>query len=393
MPSLNDITEAVEYLKVDAIDVNGNVCVAVRNRNSRCKKCADACIADAITVSHNEVNIDSASCVNCGCCIAVCPNRALRAKEPTSASVTEGMFAQVSSEGVTVVACARRAAKHEVDASHFTQVPCLGHLDEIQLLEALAAGATEIILVDGNCATCKYGLANEAIDEIVEQASLFLDVTEASAAITRMSEFPSWIERVAPTSNRGEDRRGLFKQTGSYMRAVATNVVEKTMENRLHPGSGGKPNLRERLVEARTGTLKKFEPSDNYRIIDALEKMGISDGSLQSEFVDTRHFGNVKIEVENCSGCGMCVLFCPTGALRYDEFDVPTDESKRYVEFSASDCTQCGLCVDVCIRRCLALYSKVKLEDVFDLEPVKLEISKPINRTTIEALVNKNQKF
>lgn len=393
MPSLNDITEAVEYLKVDGIDIDQDICVAVRNRNSRCKKCVDACIADAIIVSHNEVKIDSSLCVNCGSCIAVCPNHVLSTKDPTATSVENGMLNRMVPEGAVIVACARRASKREVDGSHFTQVPCLAHLDEIQLLEVLSAGASEIILVDGDCATCKYGLANESIDEVVEQASCFLDVTSSEALITRMSDFPSGIERIAPTSNRGEDRRGLFRQTGNYMRLVASNVVEKTVENRLIPGGGEQRTLKERLVEARTGTFKKFEPKENYRIIDALEKIGLTDDAVRSESIGTRHFGNVEIDVEGCSGCGMCVLFCPTEALRYNEFDIPSDESKRYIEFNASECTQCGLCKDVCIRRCLSVSSKVRLEELLDLEPRNLVINKPMNRTTIEALVNKNQKF
>lgn len=32
--------------------------------------------------------------------------------------------------------------------------------------------------------------------------------------------------------------------------------------------------------------------------------------------IDTRLFGSVHVDAEACSSCGMCAVFCPTGALK-----------------------------------------------------------------------------
>ena len=77
MPNLNDIMEMMDALETKAIITIPTFCVAVRNRHSSCRKCADVCLADAFTIEKNELNIDAGACVACGACVAVCPTAAL----------------------------------------------------------------------------------------------------------------------------------------------------------------------------------------------------------------------------------------------------------------------------------------------------------------------------
>ena len=58
MPNLNDIMEMMDALETKAIITIPTFCVAVRNRHSSCRKCVDACLADAITIEKNELNIE-----------------------------------------------------------------------------------------------------------------------------------------------------------------------------------------------------------------------------------------------------------------------------------------------------------------------------------------------
>lgn len=404
MPSFGDMLEVVDLLKVKAISVEQEKCVAVRNRNSKCQKCVQACIASAIEVSHNEVDIDASACVNCACCVAVCPTGALHAVEPTRAKMERNALGSAdASSGCAVVACARKAARREADPEKFSEVPCLGHVGEATLLRLAACGLDDVVLVDGGCASCRYGAASAHIDESVVQACRIFDACDTDAMVTRTSEFPPEVLNLKGANIRGEHRRGILKQTGSYVKTVAGNVAQKTIEDRL--GKQEEPaSVTERLRVGKNGRIPTFQPQDNYRIVermqalmdaaraqvgqlsDASDPEGQPTGDTPDATLQSRHFGNVSIDASKCSGCGMCVMFCPTGALKYAEFDEPSDESRRYLEFQAVDCTQCMLCKDVCLRYCLEVESRVHLRDIFDFEPQLVEIARPQNKTSFATL-------
>ncbi len=48
---------------------------------------------------------------------------------------------------------------------------------------------------------------------------------------------------------------------------------------------------------------------------------------------------SVKVDVEKCTGCGICVEACPVDAIRLDNDVAVIDEAA---------CTVCGVCVDEC---------------------------------------------
>ncbi|HNX48217.1 MAG TPA: 4Fe-4S binding protein [Methanomassiliicoccales archaeon] len=46
----------------------------------------------------------------------------------------------------------------------------------------------------------------------------------------------------------------------------------------------------------------------------------------------------VKVNVDECVGCGLCEDVCPSGAITVD--DVAVIDAKK--------CTECGACIDEC---------------------------------------------
>jgi len=46
-------------------------------------------------------------------------------------------------------------------------------------------------------------------------------------------------------------------------------------------------------------------------------------------------------DVERCTRCVLCVLFCPDGAIRWDA-------NKKDIEFDYAFCKGCGICANEC---------------------------------------------
>ena len=56
-----------------------------------------------------------------------------------------------------------------------------------------------------------------------------------------------------------------------------------------------------------------------------------------------------KIDLDLCSGCGICEMSCPMDVIRMDE--ASGKASIRYVE----DCTSCGFCEADCPEKAVRL--------------------------------------
>ncbi len=95
------------------------------------------------------------------------------------------------------------------------------------MIVALAGmGVEDIVLVDGDCTTCKYGAVSAAVDETVESAVRLFEMIGASAIVTRCSEFPREVLAEDERKVIGAARRGFFSQASGIARNVAVTAAE-----------------------------------------------------------------------------------------------------------------------------------------------------------------------
>ena len=323
MPNLIDIVEVAEALESKAVFLAPDRCTVVRNRHSSCRKCTDACPTDAVGAKDNVLALDNERCVACGACTTVCPTEALIPLAPLDEDLAASVAdAVVASGGRAVFACARIASKRKGDPTKFAEVPCLARMEESVLLELAARGVEDILLVDGTCATCKFRACVPGIDATVASANELLAAQGSPIRVERASAFPDeraaggrraacWAPRAAVSSRRPRARRWM--RPGRRRRLPSRRPAWRTCRR---CATGCACPMRARCRSSiPCGACMCWMPWTAW------------DRRVAPE-IDTRLFGSVHVDAEACSSCGMCAVFCPTGALKKSEL-VPEEGERQ----------------------------------------------------------------
>jgi formate hydrogenlyase subunit 6/NADH:ubiquinone oxidoreductase subunit I len=356
MPKTPAIFELFDGLQSNHIKTHQNRCVAVRNRNASCRRCADACTSDAISIKDNEIVFTSRRCRGCGTCATVCPTGALESTEPNDAELLLSCLkAARQADGEAVIACEQLldAVSDLFDPTKVVPVTCLGRVDESLLLALVVAGASGISLVQGTCAECEHAVGMKTAELVVATANALLDVWDNPLRIDITSSLPDTL--LVDDLGYDPSRRGFFLGIAGRAKTAASTLLDDAVENAREQQEEAASRYQKVIAD---GTLPHFLPDRRERLLDRLAQLG----DPKDEVLDTHLWGHVIIDLEACSGCTMCATFCPTAALS-KFLDSETNE-RISLEHYSGDCVKCGCCEDICPTGALILSDAVRARDL-----------------------------
>ncbi|WP_165172742.1 4Fe-4S dicluster domain-containing protein [Adlercreutzia sp. ZJ242] len=374
MAALENFIKVISSLGSEALAVAPERCVQVRNKNARCLRCAEVCAAGAISYDGEDVLIDGDACIGCGTCATACPTCALEAMHPTDAELSDALAERASAGGDVVVACARalrrahRAAERKAeeasgllrrvsvdfDVSDVLQVVCLGRIDESFYAECAARGVSQVTLACDGCETCTYHRGGELARKVAASAHELLDAHGYELAAEFASPLPCSVYEKG-TAARALGYDPSKRATIVTLREMTAQVARDSAVEALDPVSGEEAPEPRYAKVGPNGTLPQFVPLRRNRVMNSLHHVGEPVRAL----VTTRLWGQVDVDVDQCSSCAMCAMFCPTGALaRRDDA-----EGNITLEHRPYRCVQCRLCEDICMTGALSVGDMVSLED------------------------------
>jgi NAD-dependent dihydropyrimidine dehydrogenase PreA subunit len=236
------------------------------------------------------------------------------------------------------------------------EISCLGYLDS-QVLVAIALQGTKVYLdVAGErCSTCGGKGAGLALAELKKAERILhaLDEKENVGSAGSVTEAEAEVKLLSRDEFLGFCRRKI----GTEFKKNVTLLLE-IQENSSPGQKSGKGNNGE---VARKLAL----PEHRRLLLESLAQKGYQRGEKLVE-VDSLPFGRVKIS-DNCTLCGDCTVFCPTGALKKS-----VQEGNVAITHRPAQCLKCGLCALGCQVKALEYMRTLDLEQVLSGEEIKV---------------------
>ncbi len=93
------------------------------------------------------------------------------------------------------------------------------------------------------------------------------------------------------------------------------------------------------------------------------------DGKLE---IADNYRGKLTYEPSACSGCGLCVRACPSGAIKIVN-EGTREERKMRAVLNVGQCIFCCQCVDSCKKKCLSYTQNIDLSS-FDKKDLFVQL-------------------
>lgn len=354
------------------IIVEVSSCSRFRTPKSDCSLCADVCPTNVIEVSGKGAEIKE-GCIDCGVCYTACPNGVFRIKGRDDHKIIGEIKDRVEKRGtreerrdsVFTISCEQGAA--EVDLI----VSCLSRLTEVLLLEPVRMGISGIEILRPSCDHCPSAKASPQLEKVVQQTRYLYELIGIRNVlhVTRCAFSPPRPKTRAPASGGSEpktlSRRELFKSIGVKAAGIAVDSIP-TIEQK-DKGNGG---VFREAIQNRHENLKRTLLSESIKGFVSKNPLSppFSKGGKGGFDVSLKDAMLAEVEVTaKCTGCGVCVKLCPTGAITQR-----WAEDYFYLNFRPDLCTNCHVCEKTCMYKALKIEDTVSLNLLLEQKSVML---------------------
>ena len=298
-----------------------------------CGLCADSCRLKAIDIEGDEVTVDTTLCSGCGACVEVCPFRAIIyptfSLEKLDRELEDFLLPKHKPRQPSIIAafcqrCLPEVVGDEIahpaspDSLLLLPVPCLAMVSPWLILRAFDMGAQGFVVVSGG-SECHSGYDLTRVRDNIRFVQGLLKGWNIETQRVRVFEVA------------GDGTSDIEDKIGDFARQIA--------------GLGPTP------LDISQPTLV---PDEGLRLPALIKGIGDKLGNSPEGVVvaGAVPFGRLELAGAKCTGCGLCALNCPTGAMS-DLFNEETDVYQ--ILFKHDTCVACGRCIEVCPEKCLSL--------------------------------------
>ncbi len=306
--------------------VKPELCLRSRHKKSSCRLCLEYCPRGAISIDE-ALHVESSLCSGCGVCVNLCPTGVFHLRDLSY----ESLLARMKEGEVAEFTCSLSSSNKSS-----LNVPCLGFLNEAVFVGAIGCGAQGIRLNVARCKGCEYALGLRAAGKSMKRANRILALFGVRSRVMAIAEDPDGIR------NFGESQLYSRREFFAYLQGETRRQVATAAEGINNDGD---------IAAAARVTLEPRLPLKRGLLLEHIKKLGkpVADRARS----DGLPFDQVKIG-DGCDGCGMCVTFCPAGALRSYE-----EGNRQVIDFNPGYCLACGLCAEICPQATIAYSESV----------------------------------
>jgi len=316
-------------------------CKRLRHRQNECRVCLDVCPEGAITLDPGPAVSDR--CTRCGLCQTACPTEVFQDEVHSDQYLLDRIRSARGEDGgeagKPLYMYCREALPPSRDA---VAVPCLGSVTGAFLLGAVRLGANPLMLVRGNCGSCRLR-AGEA---------LFAKAKTAYAMLAPAVGLDSSAVKVE------ERQRGdrAFAARRSFLARVAG------LESRV-AGDWPAPGIEKGERSAQSAEEGAAATPGRKLLTQLLRDVSWSPESSLRHDAQVP-WASIRIDQRDCATCGTCVNLCPTGAITRC---IENDRLSHH--FNSALCINCRLCEEACPQHVISFESEFDARELARDEP------------------------